>query len=161
MIIAQQVMLIVSYTTTTLFSFSNLRLCWSWMCLFLIALYITSALSVRQLLGVCWVTFCLNECCPCLSEDFLLQTSRCRLGCLRPTDGLRPPHLHPHPDGRALSHCAALHQSDRCPPGLSACWRPTGSLIAQSGYHCRCVDYVARPHCHLQTAPVKTEKKLS
>lgn len=105
--------------------------------------------------SVCWCTFCLNGHCPSQSEGSLLQTSRCQPGFLHLTGGPRPPRLHLHLGGRALSRCAALRQSDRCPPGLSACWRPTGSLTAQTGCRCRCVDCVAHPRCRLQTVPIK------
>lgn len=115
--------------------------------------------------SVCWRTFCLSGHCLSQSEGSLLRTSRCQPGFLHLTGGPRPPRLHPHLGGRALSHCAALHQSDRCPPGLSAYWRPTGSLIVQTGCHCRCadcvdcVDCVAHPHCRLQTAPIRQKEK--
>lgn len=68
----------------------------------------------------CCRTFCLNGYCPCQSEGSLLRRYRCLLGFLHLTGGPLPPRLHPHLDGRALSHCAALHQSGRCHPGRSA-----------------------------------------
>lgn len=66
MIITPQVMLIVSHTTTTLFGFSNLRLCWSWMCLFLIALYYIS--SVSDAAPQCVLGYLLSERMLPLSE---------------------------------------------------------------------------------------------
>lgn len=100
-----------------------------------------------------WCTFCLSGHCPCQSEGSQRQTAHCRQGFPHPSGG--PPHLHPRlrRRGRALSRCAARHRSDR--PGPSACWRPTGYPSAQSGHHCHCVDCAARPHCRLQTAPVR------
>lgn len=108
---------------------------------------------------LCWSTFCLSGCCPSQSEGSLLRTSRCRPGFLRLTGGPRPPRLHPRLDGRPLSRCAAPRQSDRCRPGLSASWRPIGSLSVQTGYRCRCVDCAARLHCRHQTAPIGRKER--
>lgn len=104
---------------------------------------------------VCRLTFCLNEHSPCQSEGFQLRRSHCQPGFLHLTGDPHPLRLHPHLDGHALSHCAALHRSDRCPPGLSACWHLIGSPIVRSDCRCHCVDCVARPRCHLQTAPIR------
>lgn len=110
---------------------------------------------------LCRSTFCLSGRCLSQSEGSLLRTSRCLPGFLRLTGGPRPPRLHPRLDGRALSHCAAPHQSDHCRPGLSASWRLIGSLSVQTGYRCRCVDCAAHLHCRHQTAPYYKEAKGS
>lgn len=113
--------------------------------------------TVVKTLGTpqCRRTFGLNGYCPCQRGGSLLQRHHCQPGFPHLTGDPPPPRLRPHRDGRALSHCAALHQSDRGPPGLSACWHPTGSPIAPSGCRCRCVDCAARPHCRLRTAPIR------
>lgn len=100
-------------------------------------------------------TFCPNAGCPCQSEHYPLQRARCQPGFPRLTGGPDPRHLHPRFDGPALIHYAALHQSGRCPPDLSACWHLNGFQNDLSAGRCRCVDCVARPHCRLQTAPIR------